>query len=220
MSNAFDVMSADVMHGAHIGQGVVDGFECEHLAFRNDDTDWQLWVQIGDAPIPRKYVITSKTEAGAPAVHLGHQGMENRCAAERRCVRVQGAGRREEARCGGARRPDEVPPRIANGREEMNARSRKSPQIALAAIMGVGVLLVNDSCRNHDGRSHVASRGVDRTTADADELRRASRGERPAAPDGHGAPGYGGAHGLRSPVTHRRAIKLVDAYGRVFMQCP
>jgi hypothetical protein len=70
VSNAFDVLSADVLHGDHIGQGVVDGFECEHLAFRNDDTDWQLWVQVGDAPIPRKYVITSKTQAGAPQYTL------------------------------------------------------------------------------------------------------------------------------------------------------
>jgi hypothetical protein len=69
-ANAFDVMSADVMHSAHIGRGVVDGIECEHLAFRNDETDWQLWVQIGDAPIPRKYVITSKTEAAAPQYTL------------------------------------------------------------------------------------------------------------------------------------------------------
>jgi hypothetical protein len=70
VSNAFDVLSADVMSSAHIGRGVVAGFECEHLAFRNDETDWQLWVQVGDAPIPRKYVITSKTEAGAPQYTL------------------------------------------------------------------------------------------------------------------------------------------------------
>ena len=70
MSNAFEVLSADVLNGVHVGRGVVAGFECEHLAFRNDDTDWQLWVQVGDAPIPRKYVITSKTEAGAPRYTL------------------------------------------------------------------------------------------------------------------------------------------------------
>jgi hypothetical protein len=69
-SNAFDTLSADVTHAAHIGRGVVDGFECEHLAFRNDDTDWQLWVQVGDAPIPRKFVITSKTETAAPQYTL------------------------------------------------------------------------------------------------------------------------------------------------------
>jgi hypothetical protein len=69
-SNAFDTLSADVTRANHIGRGVVDGFECEHLAFRNDDTDWQLWVQVGDAPIPRKFVITSKTETAAPQYTL------------------------------------------------------------------------------------------------------------------------------------------------------
>ena len=70
ISNAFEVLSPDVLHAAHIGQGVVDGIECEHLAFRNDDTDWQLWYRVGDAPIPHKYVITSKSEAGAPQYTL------------------------------------------------------------------------------------------------------------------------------------------------------
>jgi hypothetical protein len=66
LTNSYDALSADVLHAAHIGEGVVAGFECEHLAFRNEDTDWQLWVQTGDTPIPRKFVITSKTVAGAP----------------------------------------------------------------------------------------------------------------------------------------------------------
>jgi hypothetical protein len=70
VSNAFEVLSPDVLHAAHIGEGVIDGVECEHLAFRNDDTDWQLWVQTGANPIPRKYVITSKTVAGAPQYTL------------------------------------------------------------------------------------------------------------------------------------------------------
>ncbi|WP_370169239.1 DUF2092 domain-containing protein [Sinorhizobium fredii] len=31
---------------------------------------WQLWVERGPAPIPRKYVITSKTMAAAPQYTL------------------------------------------------------------------------------------------------------------------------------------------------------
>jgi hypothetical protein len=69
-SNAFDVMMADVIDSAHIGQGVIDGVECEHLAFRNLDTDWQVWIEVGARPIPRKYVITSKAVAGAPQYTL------------------------------------------------------------------------------------------------------------------------------------------------------
>ena len=69
-SDAFDVMMASVLDGKHIGLGVVDGVECEHLAFRGPDTDWQIWIETGAKPVPRKYVITSKTLAGAPQYTL------------------------------------------------------------------------------------------------------------------------------------------------------
>ena len=69
-SDAFDVMMASVLDGQHIGLGVVDGVECEHLAFRGPDTDWQIWIETGAKPVPRKYVITSKTLAGAPQYTL------------------------------------------------------------------------------------------------------------------------------------------------------
>ena len=69
-SQPFDVMMADVIEMAHVGQGVIDGVECEHLAFRNVDTDWQIWIETGARPIPRKYVITSKAVTGAPQYTL------------------------------------------------------------------------------------------------------------------------------------------------------
>ena len=70
VSHAFEVMTSDVETSQHVGLGVVDGIECEHLAFRGHDTDWQVWIQTGAQPIPRKYVITSKTLAGAPQYTL------------------------------------------------------------------------------------------------------------------------------------------------------
>jgi hypothetical protein len=70
LSRVYDELMADVIDAKHIGQGVVDGIECEHLAFRKPDVDWQLWVEIGDRPIPRKYVITDKALTGAPQYTL------------------------------------------------------------------------------------------------------------------------------------------------------
>jgi hypothetical protein len=70
LSNAYDELMKDVLDAKHIGHGVVDGVECDHLAFRNDDVDWQLWVEVGSRPIPRKYVITSKAVTGAPQYTL------------------------------------------------------------------------------------------------------------------------------------------------------
>jgi hypothetical protein len=69
-SNSYDVLIAGVEEAKYIGRGVIDGKECEHLAFRNADTDWQLWVEVGAKPIPRKMVITSKTINSAPQYTL------------------------------------------------------------------------------------------------------------------------------------------------------
>jgi hypothetical protein len=70
LSNAYDELMSKVILAQHIGQGVIDGVECEHLAFRGVDTDWQIWIESGARPVPRKYVITSKTVAGAPQYTL------------------------------------------------------------------------------------------------------------------------------------------------------
>jgi len=70
LSNAYDELMSNVVLARHIGQGVIDGVECEHLAFRGADTDWQIWIESGARPVPRKYVITSKTLVGAPQYTL------------------------------------------------------------------------------------------------------------------------------------------------------
>jgi hypothetical protein len=70
VSRVYQELTASLIDSKHIGQGVIDGIECEHLAFRTVDVDWQLWVEIGDRPIPRKYVITSKAVTGAPQYTL------------------------------------------------------------------------------------------------------------------------------------------------------
>jgi hypothetical protein len=74
LSNSYDALIAGVKESKHIGRGVIDGRECEHLAFRNFDTDWQLWVEVGKSPIPRKMVITSKTLNNAPQYTLRVKG--------------------------------------------------------------------------------------------------------------------------------------------------
>jgi hypothetical protein len=70
LSSVYDELVEDVMEAKYIGRGVIDGIECEHLAFRNADTDWQIWIELGARPVPRKYVITSKAVTGAPQYTL------------------------------------------------------------------------------------------------------------------------------------------------------
>jgi hypothetical protein len=70
LSGIYDALIDDVMDAKYIGHAVIDGVECEHLAFRNAETDWQIWIEIGQRPLPRKYVITSKTVTAAPQYTL------------------------------------------------------------------------------------------------------------------------------------------------------
>jgi len=45
---------------------VIHGVECDHLAFRTQEVDWQIWIAQGDRPYPCRYVITSKKVTGWP----------------------------------------------------------------------------------------------------------------------------------------------------------
>ena len=57
LANSYDELMANVIDAEHVGLGVVDGVECEHLAFRGTDVDWQIWIETGARAVPRKYVI-------------------------------------------------------------------------------------------------------------------------------------------------------------------
>ncbi len=66
MSNPQDQLMAGVTDIKDLGSGVIGGTECDHLAFRKKEVDWQIWIAQGDNPYPCRYSITSKTIAGSP----------------------------------------------------------------------------------------------------------------------------------------------------------
>ena len=70
LSNTYETLTGNAIDAKHIGHGVIDGVECDHLAFRTAEVDWQIWIETGARPIPRKYVITSKTVTGMPQYTL------------------------------------------------------------------------------------------------------------------------------------------------------
>jgi hypothetical protein len=49
-----------------IGPSAVNGVTCEHYAFHQEGVDWQLWIQLGEFPLPRKLVITTLTDDARP----------------------------------------------------------------------------------------------------------------------------------------------------------
>jgi len=44
----------------------VGGTTCEQHAFRQRGLDWQIWIQRGDYPLPRKVVLTTTTDEARP----------------------------------------------------------------------------------------------------------------------------------------------------------
>ncbi len=49
-----------------IGPSSVNGVTCEHYAFHQEGVDWQIWIQLGEFPLPRKLVITTLTDDARP----------------------------------------------------------------------------------------------------------------------------------------------------------
>jgi hypothetical protein len=44
----------DMTAAGYIGTSWIDGVECDHVAVRQADVDWQVWIERGDTPLPRK----------------------------------------------------------------------------------------------------------------------------------------------------------------------
>ena len=65
-SNSYAALMEDVYDSKDLGSGVINGTECDFLAFRQDEVDLQVWIAQGDAPHPCRYVITSRLVADGP----------------------------------------------------------------------------------------------------------------------------------------------------------
>jgi hypothetical protein len=58
---------ADLVQSAMVvGMATVDGVECDQYVFREGDVDWQIWIQRGDKPLPRKVVIVDRLDESHP----------------------------------------------------------------------------------------------------------------------------------------------------------
>ena len=50
-----------------LGTVTLDGVKTEHYAFREPDVDWEIWIDQGDKPLPRKLSIVDRTDPARPA---------------------------------------------------------------------------------------------------------------------------------------------------------
>jgi len=56
----------EITAATKVGVSTVEGAACDHYAFRQKDVDWEIWIQQGPQPLPRKLVITTTGDKSRP----------------------------------------------------------------------------------------------------------------------------------------------------------
>jgi hypothetical protein len=59
-------LGSAVQSGYYVGESMISGVSCDHLALRGEKKDVQVWITRGDEPVPRRIVITYRELEGQP----------------------------------------------------------------------------------------------------------------------------------------------------------
>lgn len=58
---------SDIEAAKYVGTATIDGVLTDQYAFRQEGVDWQIWIQKGATPLPRKLVLTTTDDPKRPA---------------------------------------------------------------------------------------------------------------------------------------------------------
>ena len=64
--NLWELVNKRIKHSLYVGQSKIRGVLCHHLSFDGDNVQFQVWIDAGDQPLPRKVVLTHKNLPGSP----------------------------------------------------------------------------------------------------------------------------------------------------------
>lgn len=65
-TDVYEGLMQHTRSGQYLGEAEVRGVRCDHVAFRGERADWELWVQQGGRPLPMRYVITTTDQSVQP----------------------------------------------------------------------------------------------------------------------------------------------------------
>jgi len=57
---------SEITLAQYVGPAKIDGAETEQYTFRQKGVDWQIWIERGDKPVPRKLALTTTDSAARP----------------------------------------------------------------------------------------------------------------------------------------------------------
>jgi hypothetical protein len=61
-----DIHPVNLKSAYKLGTATLDGVKTDHYVFRGPQLDWEIWLQQGEQPLPRKLVIVDRTNAAMP----------------------------------------------------------------------------------------------------------------------------------------------------------
>ena len=66
VANPDSRLAQNITSELYVGRILVRGVVCHHLAFQTPELDWELWIEEGPKPLPRRLALTDKSVKGAP----------------------------------------------------------------------------------------------------------------------------------------------------------
>ena len=64
--DARTILAGSLLSARYLGESIIDGAACDHVALQTPDVDYQVWVMRGEMPLPKRLVIDYKNEPGQP----------------------------------------------------------------------------------------------------------------------------------------------------------
>lgn len=59
-------LKEDIKSSTFLGESTISGASCDEYAFRSEEIDLQLWIEQGENPLPKRFVITYTDAEGQP----------------------------------------------------------------------------------------------------------------------------------------------------------
>jgi hypothetical protein len=97
-SDPYPTLMTDVLYGKYLGVHQAAGAACHHLSFGQEGVEWQIWIDSGAQPLPRKLTIAYWDQPGVPQYQavFRHWTLEPKVAADQFAFKAPAGARRVE----------------------------------------------------------------------------------------------------------------------------
>ena len=66
VGNPYPSLIKDTLSAIYVGQSLVGGTMTNQLAFQRKGLEWQIWIEDGPNPLPKRVAIVDKAVTGSP----------------------------------------------------------------------------------------------------------------------------------------------------------